>query len=241
MIYILLDFDGTLGYREGIWTMTLYSLLEKNGYDYILMEDVRPFLNIGFPWHSADAPHKEIMKGKSWWNYMNEYFFEIFINVGVNKEDALILSRKVKDEYLLKEKWHLYNDTIPFLNKLKKNNIACSILSNHIPELSEIVETLGIHQYFDKIYSSGNIGYEKPNAYIYKYAINDLNINKNDAIMIGDSYTADVAGALRYGLNAVLVRKKNDKNYKLYSENLDNVFKHINKMSTERPGKSLLS
>jgi len=59
--------------------------------------------------------------------------------------------------------------------------------------------------------------------------------------MIGDSYTADVAGALRYGLNAVLVRKKNDKNYKLYSENLDNVFKHINKMSTERPGKSLLS
>lgn len=34
--------------------------------------------------------------------------------------------------------------------------------------------------------------------------------------MIGDSYHADIAGALRADIQAILVRKPNDKNYKLY-------------------------
>jgi putative hydrolase of the HAD superfamily len=50
--------------------------------------------------------------------------------------------------------------------------------------------------------------------------------------MIGDSYNADIAGALRAGIQAILVRKPNDKNYKLYSQDFREILKIIRKIST---------
>jgi putative hydrolase of the HAD superfamily len=41
--------------------------------------------------------------------------------------------------------------------------------------------------------------------------------------MIGDSYEADVGGALRAGIKAILVRKPNLKEYKWYSKSLENI------------------
>ena len=41
--------------------------------------------------------------------------------------------------------------------------------------------------------------------------------------MVGDSYETDIAGALRSGLNAILVRKNNEKDYPLYTKELINV------------------
>ncbi|MHC5673183.1 HAD hydrolase-like protein [Nostoc sp.] len=50
--------------------------------------------------------------------------------------------------------------------------------------------------------------------------------------MIGDSYNADIAGALRADIQAILVKKPNDKNYKLYSPDFRGVLKRITKVST---------
>ncbi|WP_445632114.1 HAD family hydrolase [Nostoc sp. DSM 114167] len=82
------------------------------------------------------------------------------------------------------------------------------------------------------MYTSGKIGYEKPNLKFYDRVINDLNIEKTECVMIGDSYNADIAGALRAGIQAILVRKPNDKNYKLYSQDFREILKIIRKIST---------
>ncbi|MDZ8094607.1 MAG: HAD family hydrolase [Nostoc sp. DedQUE05] len=232
MKYLFWDFDNTLGYRQGMWSETLHSILILNGIFNINSEDIRPFLKNVFPWHSPETSHNLLFNGKTWWGYMNEYFAEIYEKVGINKTQAIKYSSQVQNEYKKLEKWHLYDDAIPTLQDAIKNNYKNIILSNHIPELHEIIDKLNITEYFEEIYTSGTIGYEKPNLKFYAYVINDLKIEKRECVMIGDSYNADIAGALRAGIQAILVRKPNDKNYKLYSQDFRGILKIIRKVST---------
>jgi putative hydrolase of the HAD superfamily len=66
-----------------------------------------------------------------------------------------------------------------------------------------------------KIYSSADIGYEKPNVKIYEKVL--LGLSDVDSItMIGDNYNADIQGVKKAGIDAILVRKSNDYNYTKY-------------------------
>ena len=92
-------------------------------------------------------------------------------------------------------------------------------MSNHIPELEDIVENLGLKKYIDFCISSGKVGYEKPNTKIYKFALEKLE-NPSEVWMIGDSIAADVNGAESVGIKAVLVRSEKDSTVKFHSNNL---------------------
>ncbi len=48
-----------------------------------------------------------------------------------------------------------------------------------------------------------------------------------EAIMVGDSYDADILGAVNAGINAILLRKENSHNYKQYCENLVDIFEFL--------------
>ncbi|MCC5666327.1 HAD family hydrolase [Nostoc sp. CHAB 5784] len=232
MKYLFWDFDHTLGYRDGMWSETLHSILKRHEIHNIDLEDIRPFVNIGFTWHSPETPHNLLFNGKTWWEYMNEYFAEIYEKLGINKTQAIKYASQVQNEYKDLEKWHLYDDVIPTLQDAIKNNYKNIIISNHIPELHEIINQLNITEYFEEIYTSGKIGHEKPSLKFYAHVINDLKIEKTECVMIGDSYNDDIAGALRADIQAILVRKPNDKNYKLYSPDFRGILKIIRKVST---------
>ncbi|MEH1942085.1 MAG: HAD family hydrolase [Nostoc sp.] len=230
MKYLLWDFENTLGYCEGMWSGTLHSILENHGIQNIKIEDIQPFLKIGFTWHSPDTSHSIFLNGKTWWEYMNEYFAEVYEKVGIGKNDATRFALQVQNEYKNISKWHIYNDVIDTLSYTLNNDYKNLILSNHIPEINEVIENLGITDYFSGIYSSGKIGYEKPNIRFYDYVINDLNIEKKECIMIGDSYDADIAGALRAGIKAILVRKPNAKNYSFYCKDVQGIIELVKNM-----------
>ena len=225
--YLLWDFDGTLAYRDGMWTDTLLSVLQRNNITHISKEDIRPLLNIGFTWDSPDSSHKDLFLGKSWWEYYENYFTEIFRLFNIPETTCTILSTEVKYEYMDKTKWHLFSDVNDALIKSVTAGYKNVILSNHIPELSEIVQNLNIDKYFHKIFSSANIGYEKPNRKIYEYVLHDLKTVHTKCIMIGDNYEADVAGAIRSKIKPILVRKENTKSYKWYSKDLISIFETI--------------
>ncbi|WP_341528562.1 HAD family hydrolase [Nostoc sp. UHCC 0302] len=223
MKYLLWDFDNTLGYREGMWSGTLHSVLESNGICNIKLEDVRRLLKNGFTWHYPETPHNIFFNGRAWWEYMTEYFVEIYEKLGISKKDAIKFAALVQREYKNLSKWHIYDDVISTLEVANSNNYQNVILSNHIPELDEIIDNLGIKDYFTSIYTSGKIGYEKPNLQVYDYVIKDLKIEKTQCLMIGDNYDADVAGALRAGIKAILVRKPNENNYRFYCKDVNGI------------------
>jgi putative hydrolase of the HAD superfamily len=96
---ILWDFDGTLAYRDGMWSGTLFSVLDKNNIGNISLENIKPYLSAGFTWQNPKLSHEEIFKGQTWWKYYENYFGDIFTRLGVHKELAIKLSKQIKTEY----------------------------------------------------------------------------------------------------------------------------------------------
>lgn len=217
--YLLWDFDGTLAYRDGMWSSTIYELLIENGFYDFKVDDIKPHLQSGFPWHSPEMSHEEFFDGKKWWEYMNEHFTEILRKLGIQGDAAVRISNCIRERYLDINKWHVYDDTVYCLKRALDKGYSNIILSNHVPELEDLVKNLNIGDYFIKIYSSANIGYEKPNEKIFEKVL--MNLNDIESItMIGDSYIADIQGAKEAGIDAILVRKSNNFNYDKYFASL---------------------
>ena len=78
------------------------------------------------------------------------------------------------------------------------------ILSNHVPELPSIVDGIGLGSLIDEVYTSAATGYEKPNPESYRIALGGE--SPADCFMVGDNVDADVLGAEKVGLPAILVR-----------------------------------
>jgi putative hydrolase of the HAD superfamily len=87
-----------------------------------------------------------------------------------------------------------------------------------VPELPGIIEHLGLTPHLVHIFNSAETGYEKPHPHAFRLVL-DAMPDLQDVWMVGDNIEADVKGALRVGIPAILVRKHhNDADY--YAETL---------------------
>lgn len=204
--YILWDFDGTLGYREGGWASALIEAIGRNIPDHgFTAEQVRPFLQTGYPWHQPHRPYPA-RSAKKWWRDLYPVFERAFIGVGIATTQARQLAEEVPLVFTDPPYWRLYNDTLPTLIDLSEQGWTHLILSNHVPELSALVDSLGLAGLVSHIFNSAETGYEKPHPMAFRHALAAL--NSIEAIwMIGDNPIADVAGAEAAGIAAILVRK----------------------------------
>ena len=107
--------------------------------------------------------------------------------------------------YLELEHWEVFADTIPVLTALRAEGWRHAIVSNHVPELPELVDALGLTHLFDAVLTSGLTGYEKPHPEAFARGRHALG-EPAELWMVGDNPTVDVEGADREGIRAILVR-----------------------------------
>lgn len=225
MKQIIWDFDSTLAYRNGMWTQSLCNVLERNGYNEYVYDAIKDSFRSGLPWHFPYKAHSEYFNGLGWWDFTNITVAKAVSAAGIEGEENLCLTLQFRDEYLKKSDWYLFEDTKETLEKASMMGYGSIILSNHTPELIDIVRYLGIEGYFSDVISSALAGYEKPDPRIFGLAMRDG--SPDGFVMIGDNYTADIRGALDLGIDAVLVRSTNEHDYDKYSENLAGIWKYI--------------
>lgn len=69
----------------------------------------------------------------------------------------------------------------------------------------------GFTKYFDDIYLSEDVGFQKPAKEFFDYCFDKLGKpNKDDIILIGDSLSADISGAINYGFDCIWFNKNGD-------------------------------
>jgi putative hydrolase of the HAD superfamily len=204
--YLIWDFDGTLAWRPGGWTGALLTVLRQS-YPTLKVTSsrIRPYLQSGFPWHAPENPHPGL-SSNDWWDDMQPVFARAFRSVGVQNGEALDLARGVRQAYLDPMCWQRYKDSLPALEALSARGWTHILLSNHTPELTLLVDRLGLAQYFAAQFNSGETGYEKPNPKAFRQALEWIQPGAT-AWMIGDSFGSDILGALENGLPGILVRK----------------------------------
>ena len=63
----------------------------------------------------------------------------------------------------------------------------------------------GLADFFPVVVASGDVGFGKPDARLFAWALSGLGVNASDAVSVGDSVEKDVVGAHAAGIRSVLL------------------------------------
>lgn len=217
---IFWDFQGTLAYNDWMISKALYKvLLHNEPNNKITIEQFKQVKISGIPWQDAQKDYSHLTINGEWWKLVEKLFEETYKQFSIDERKASDFARQAHIELSKPDEFKLYDDTLEILNYFKLNGWKNIILSNHMPELPYIVESLGLKKYVGDCISSANVGYEKPNIKIYEYALHRAGYPKK-VWMVGDSFTADVKGPGKVGIKSVLVRTQKPDDIEYYSKSL---------------------
>lgn len=109
------------------------------------------------------------------------------------------------------KKTALFPNTLETLQYLSEK-YALYILTNGFTEVQYIkLENSGLAPYFRDVFISEKIGFPKPLPEAFNYILNNLGIDKSDALMIGDDMEVDIIGARNAGIDQVFFNPKKGK------------------------------
>ncbi len=102
-------------------------------------------------------------------------------------------------------RYHKFYDVDTVLSFLKEAELKLGVVCNAVPSTRDRIQRLGLDKYFDTIILSGEIGHEKPDPEIFERALEDLSVNPEESVYVGDDYLVDVEGAHGAGMTPVLL------------------------------------
>ena len=126
---------------------------------------------------------------------------------------------QISNDYIefLTDNNYLFDGAIEVLEYLKPK-YKLHIITNGFAHVQEKkINNASLGGYFTTITNSELAGVKKPNSIIFDYAVNLAQSSKENSIMIGDDFDADVNGALNAGMDAIFFNVKNietPENYK---------------------------
>ncbi len=204
------DFDGTLAYSSGKWGSALMTALDEHVPGHgVPHEAIRPFLQDGFPWHRPDLPHPQLSSAEKWWAEIYSLLVRASVGVGLPEQTARQLAPLVRKHVSDPGTYRLFDDTIPALEQLTDAGWNHAVLSNHVPELAQVVVGVGLGAYVTNVVCSAETGYEKPHPEAFLIALERTG-HPAHVWMVGDDPEADVRGAEAVGIPAILVRTQDD-------------------------------
>jgi putative hydrolase of the HAD superfamily len=116
--------------------------------------------------------------------------------------------RRLSDLFMEARTWHVFPDANTALDELRTRGLRVGAVSNWVWTLPELLETLGLAAQFDFVAASSRVGFEKPNPGIFLHALREAGVRPEEALHVGDHLDADVEGAQRVGIGAVLIDRR---------------------------------
>lgn len=200
--HIFFDLDNTLWDHRKNAKITLTQIFEQEKIKEKYNLDFDVFYEKYFPFN--EYLWELIRDDKIDKNYLRKHrFYDVFKHFGI---DNLQLSQNIEHQFLTQILSH--NELVPgalsLLQYLKEKGYLLHVLSNGFKEVTyKKIDNSGIHTYFETITSADELHLRKPNPKIYQYALDKSSAKKQDSMMIGDDWVADVEGALKFGMDAI--------------------------------------
>ena len=130
-------------------------------------------------------------------------------------EKRIELIRQGMDNYganayygLTKTRWHGEDEkpnpeAIPILEEMKRRGYRLGIIANQYPGTEERLSGWGMLKYFDVVAPSAELGMEKPDPAIFKWALEQAGCKAQNAVYVGDRLDNDVVPAKRLGMHSI--------------------------------------
>lgn len=205
---IFFDLDDTLTKSNTIYNQSLrYAsayLASKYSLDvdefYHLAQEKYKVIAATFP--TVHTRHSRIL------------LFRMALEEAVGRYDLSLLP-EVEDMYwdYFLEHMRLYDGVEETLGKLRNSGIRLAIVSDGSLSLRiRKVKKVGLLPYFDAVVASEEVIFEKPFSAIFTLAMEKLDVDAPEVLMLGNDYKNDIRGAQLLGIRAGVFNPKNDGN-----------------------------
>jgi len=139
---------------------------------------------------------------------IRESFVKLFDRLGVKPGQQPEMEDLVKRFFALEaESWVLLPGIPEMLEQVRDLGLKMGLLSNARNDwaVREIMGRLALTRYFDVILTSAALGVRKPRPEPFREMLKLLGIEAAEAVMVGNSLEADVAGAVPLGIKTIRV------------------------------------
>ena len=194
--FLLFDLDHTLLDFDAAEDIALSHLLKEEG-----VEDIQAYKDYYVPMNKAlwkDLEQKKITKAE----LINTRFEKLFAHFGIEKDGAYLAGRY---QFFLSKQGQTFPGVEDLLKKLIRKGYELYGATNGITFIQTgRLEQSGIAPFFKEIFISEQLHTQKPDAAFYeKIGARIPNFDKDHALMIGDSLTADIQGGNNAGIDTI--------------------------------------
>lgn len=199
---VFLDAGGTL-FREKRSRAALYAEAARRAGVPIRAREMEPVMR----WAHDRLPRRVRGHYRYSDGWFEEYIQVVFRRVGV-RGDLGGVRRRLFEVFTRPSTFRCFPEVQGVLASLRHRGIRLGIVSNWSPRLGMIVRGLGLDGAVSFVLASGEIEIEKPDAGIFHLALRHAGVRAREALHVGDNPRADVCGARRAGLGAVLLDRR---------------------------------
>jgi putative hydrolase of the HAD superfamily len=211
---VFFDLDHTLWDFDKNSALTFEIIFKKNNLEIDLERFSEVYQPINLKYWKLYR-EEQVSKSNLRYGRLKESFDALNISV----EDAIINQLAIDYIDFLTTYNHVFDGTIEILEYLKPK-YKLHIITNGFKEVQQTkLDKSNISHYFETVTSSEAVGVKKPNPKVFNHALALANTKKENGIMIGDNYEADILGALNIGLDAIC--------YNYHNVDLDNEIKEV--------------
>ncbi len=116
-------------------------------------------------------------------------------------------AREIYEEWAVCRHFSLYDDVRPALRELHESGFRLGLISNTHRCLNSFQSHFELDAFIAGAVSSSDHGFMKPHPSIFEAALREIGVSAGEALMVGDSISHDVEGALGLGMRAVLLSR----------------------------------
>jgi putative hydrolase of the HAD superfamily len=197
------DAGETLLSPQPSWSGLSTNVLRRRGHDVTVERLQAAWRDVGHLFQRAaddgvtfSVSHDE--SHKFWTNL----YRELLGHLGVEDPEA---PEELYHTFSDPSNYDLFPDALPALDALASRGVKLGIISNFESWLNVMLERLGIRHRFDVLAISGDLGWEKPDARIFKWAIEDAGAQPDECLHVGDNPNFDAVPAAELGMTGVLI------------------------------------
>lgn len=147
---------------------------------------------------AAELPELE----REWWRAVVERTFEV-CELRDRFADFSTYFQVVFDRFATTAAWELYDETLPVLQHLRRQQVTLGVISNFDSRLHAVLDALNLREYFQTVTLSTAVGAAKPDSRVFAIATQKHQIAPERALHVGDSHKQDYLGAKRAGMQAL--------------------------------------
>lgn len=203
---VLLDLDETLFDHRYACESGLEAVREQ--YPELQQKSVE-LLEHEF-YHLLNEMHHEVLQGRMTLEQARvERLRLILLRCGLELDAKSLQSVADLYSHVYQASRRPVHGAVELLLALREQGITIAVLTNHMTHVQlDKLEACGLLPLIDHLITSEDVGVQKPDPQIFHKALEICEVQPEEALMVGDSWSADILGAQAAGMPSIWLNRR---------------------------------